>query len=82
MILPPDNYPTPVRESQYCLAEISDFAGLLPKAYQAGVPVFELTEEEIGETGPVLQGMVTKRDLFLNQFTQLSQFIVDVLRHV
>ncbi|MDX0605552.1 AAA family ATPase [Sinorhizobium medicae] len=41
MALPLQNYAGLERE-HFCLAEIPDFQGLLPKAYEAGVPVFAL----------------------------------------
>jgi cellulose biosynthesis protein BcsQ len=68
MIFPIENYPKSLREDGFCLGEIPDFGGLLPKAYDAGVPVFELTDGEIGETGVVLAGMLTKRDQLRAQF--------------
>lgn len=55
-----------------CLAEISDFQGVLPKALIAGVPVYELTDDEIGETGPVLSGMQRNRARFGELFDQLA----------
>jgi hypothetical protein len=63
------------------LAEIPDFQGLLPKAHGAGVPVFEITDAEINETGPVLEGMIEKRQSFLDQFTALAAMIVDEMRY-
>jgi len=82
MMLSADKYPAAVVTNQYCLDEIPDFQGLLPKAYDAGVPVFELTDAEIRETGPVLDGMVTKRDAFSSQFTKLSAALIETLGNV
>jgi chromosome partitioning protein len=62
--------------------KIPDFQNLLPKAYDAGVPVFELANAEIGETGPVLQQMITKRDMFFNQFSALCSDLVKILGNV
>lgn len=69
MTFPQDAYPTHLRNSGYCLAEIPDFGGLLPKANSAGVPVFDLTDAEIAETGPVLDGMKVKRDQLRGQIS-------------
>jgi cellulose biosynthesis protein BcsQ len=55
-----------------CLAEISDFQGMLPKALSAGVPVYALTDDEIGETGPVLEQMQANRERFRALFDQLA----------
>lgn len=65
----------------FCLSEIPDFQGLLPKSYSAGVPVFELTDAEIGESGPVLAGMQTKRQMFKQNFEQTSASIISLISH-
>lgn len=72
MLLPDDKYGVPLINSGLCLSEISDFQGILPKALNAGVPVFELTDDEIGETGPVLEQMKTNRNRFNKLFDKLS----------
>lgn len=71
-------YPKPLVDNDYCLSEIPDFQGLLPKAYDAGVPIFDLKDEEIGETGPVLAGLQAKRKVFLDQFTEISKEVVSL----
>lgn len=65
-----------------CLQEIADFHGLLPKSQVAGVPVFALTNDEIGETGPVLAGLIEKRESFKQSFTQLADRIMNLLQDV
>jgi cellulose biosynthesis protein BcsQ len=65
----------------YCLSEIPDFAGLLPKAQNAGVPVFALTDTEINETGPILEGMKGRRDDFFANFKDLSSKITAILKY-
>ena len=82
MTLPQGAYPQAFIANEYCLGEIADFQGLLPKAYDAGVPVFELTSDEIHETGPVLAQMTEKRNIFFNQFTELVGTLVTLLAHV
>jgi cellulose biosynthesis protein BcsQ len=82
MVLPTASYPTGVVDNDYCLGEIPDFQGLLPKAYDAGVPVFELTDGEINETGPVLAQMAEKRKLFFDQFQFIAATVVTTLQNV
>lgn len=77
-----DLYPQSLLDSSLCLGQISDFHGLLPKSQSAGVPVFDLTDQEIGETGPVLEGMIAKRDLFQAQFYKIGETIEAVLANV
>lgn len=61
-----------------CLAEIPDFQGILPKANDAGVPVFAVTDEEIKETGPILQGLIDKRTIFRELFEDISNKIIAI----
>lgn len=65
----------------FCLAEIRDFQGLLPKSSSAGVPVFALTNKQIGETGPVLKGMAENRDRFFNEFKLMSEQIIILMNY-
>ncbi len=67
--------------SNYCLEEIPDFQGLLPKAQKSGVPVFAITDSEIGETGPVLSAMQAKRQLFRSKFIDITDKLVGLLAY-
>jgi len=82
MALNLNQYPQELIDEDFCLSEIPDFQGLLPKSYQAEVPVYELRDEEIHETGPVFTQMSNKRDVFRNQFEELSQLLVRTLNNV
>ena len=66
---------------QYCLSQIRDFHGLLPKSYEAGVPVFELTDAEIREQGAVLETAKANRDGFAAQFEAISRELIALLAH-
>ena len=81
MVFTPEEYGAELIEAQYCLAEVPDFQGLLPKAHQAGVPVFDVTDDDIAETGPVLAGLQTKRELFNTHFTHITEKLVGLLAH-
>jgi len=72
MLLDDNVYGVPLIQNGLCLSEISDFQGLLPKALAAGVPVYDVTDEEIGETGPVLQQLQENRGRFGGLFTTLA----------
>ncbi len=85
MTLESSQYPKGFVENGYCLDEIPDFQGLLPKAYQAGVPVFELTQEEIAATGVVgvvLDNMVSSRNEFAKKFQNLTNSLTKLLGYV
>lgn len=80
MTLPAADY-AGLQDEHYCLAEIPDFQGLLPKAHQAGVPVFALEDDELEATGPVLEGFKERRAFFREQFHGLAAKIGDLLDH-
>ncbi|MEL4894148.1 ParA family protein [Crocosphaera sp. Alani8] len=82
MTLNQEQYTQEFIDGGYCLDEIPDFQGLLPKSYQAGVPVFELTDNEINETGTVLEGMKTSRDKFQVKFQSITDKLVQLLNYV
>ncbi|WP_343437254.1 ParA family protein [Enterobacter roggenkampii] len=82
MALNSNQYPHELLDDDFCLSEIPDFQGLLPKSYAAEVPVFALRDEDINETGPVLEQMSTKRDMFKAQFEELSEKILRTLENV
>lgn len=81
MTLPSEQYGESLKKNGYCLGEIADFGGLLPKAYGAGVPVFDLADHELGETGRVLDGMKSKRDQLKSQFTEIANTVSGLLNH-
>jgi chromosome partitioning protein len=60
----------------FCLLELKDFQGLLPKAHVADVPVFALTNEQIAETGSILEGLAKNRDKFHEEFKRLANKII------
>lgn len=76
-----DAYPAELRNNSFCLGEIPDFGGLLPKAYGAGVPVFALTDKEIAETGPILDNMRTKRDQLREKFEAVTNALLTILNN-
>ncbi|MGM0784633.1 MAG: ParA family protein [Pseudomonadota bacterium] len=74
-----DQYGEDLIEGGYCLSEIPDFQGLLPKAHMAGVPVFDLRNDELQAVGVVLEEMIRKRDTFESQFEALTESVKSLL---
>lgn len=66
----------------FCLDEIPDFQGLLPKSDQSEVPVFELLDEELNEVGVVLDGMKQSRDKFKKLFENINNQLTRLLCYV
>lgn len=81
MTYPLEAYEEALKLNGFSLGEIQDFGGLLPKAYDAGVPVFALTDTEIDETGTVLDGLRTKSHLLRDQFELISCEVSKLLDH-
>ncbi|MCM2552617.1 ParA family protein [Burkholderia glumae] len=79
LTLPDNAYPNALSNGGYCLEEIPDFGALLPRAHQAGVPVFALRNDELGATGPVLANMVIKRDQIHGQIASVAQTLQDLM---
>jgi cellulose biosynthesis protein BcsQ len=82
MVLPLKKYESAniKNENGFCMQEISDFQSLLPKSYKAGVPVFELTDEELDATGPVLDQLKDKQKAFNGLFRDLAEQVKEVLK--
>ncbi len=72
LTLPDDDYPAALRNDGFCLEEIPDFGALLPRAHEAGVPVFSLHDHELGATGIVQDGMIDKRGQIHDQLTSVA----------
>lgn len=62
-----------------CIAEIPDFQSLLPQAFSHGVPVYDLTDEEIGHTQLVLEQMKRKKDEFNRLFEDFADKIIKLI---
>lgn len=73
--------------SDYCIAEISDFQGLMIKSHAQGVPVFALTDSQINlpatenekpTTGTVLENYKGMRTEFYQSFEKIAQQIITI----
>lgn len=65
--------------TDYCLAEISEFGALLQKSHEFAVPVFKLTDDQIGDRGPVFDQLSGNRERFDAIFTKISQVIINTV---
>lgn len=62
------------------LAQIQEFNSLLPKSQEHHVPVFALTEDQLGQVGVVLQGskqQIRSLDRIFDQFAQRVTSLLD-----
>ncbi len=81
MAFDPNIYKNAGISSDYCLAEIPDFQGLLPKANDNGIPIFAIQDNEIGETGPIKDGMIEKRGLFYKLFENIANQVISITEY-
>ncbi len=79
LTLPDNDYPDVLRNHGFCLDEIRDFGALLPRSREADVPVFALSENELGETGVVLGNMIDRRDQIHEQFSAIAQTLRNLM---
>lgn len=64
----------------YFLEEIKDFQGLAPKSLSANVPVFELTDDELGTTGAALEGQKENREGFRAIYNTIADRVISILQ--
>lgn len=81
MIFPKEAYDEVGITGDFCVLELKDFQGLLPKSYEAGVPVFALTSAQLAETGSVLDGLEKNRDKLFNEFERLANKIIGLEKY-
>ena len=61
---------------QYCLVTIPDFNTLVAKSQAYQTPVFELDEDQIGLTGPILATTLESRERFRGLFSDLADEVI------
>jgi len=64
----------------YTLAQISEFNSLGAKSHQYNVPVFELTQPELGVTGIILQNTLESQDNFRDTYNTTATKITSLLQ--
>ena len=75
LMLPPELYED-VGIEKHCLITIPDFNTLVAKSQTFQTPVFELNQQQIGLTGPVLVQTLESRDRFRQLFSDLADKVI------
>jgi cellulose biosynthesis protein BcsQ len=78
MLLPDSLYHQLGVEQDYCLASISDFNSLIAKSQEHQVPVFSLTDAQIGLGGVLLERTKRSKDMFESIFSRLADMVVEM----
>jgi hypothetical protein len=82
MMLPDEKYRSLNIDQDYCLASISDFNSLIAKSQEHQVPVFTLTDEQIGLGGVLLERTKKSKDMFESIFSKLGDMVVELTSDV
>ena len=69
-----------INKQTFVLREIKDFQGLSPKSLGKSVPVFNLTDEELGTKGAVLEGQSGNVKEFYDIYNDIANKIITVLQ--
>ena len=77
MTLPAEKYGE-TRIGNYCVASISDFNSLIAVSQKNQTPVFALTDEQIGQTGTVLDATKASRRSFEETFSDLADKVIQL----
>lgn len=62
----------------YCLTLLPDFQGLNPVYQKLGIPVYALTDEQIGQTGTVLKRYQSMREDFYDKFSNFAKKVIEL----
>ena len=76
MLFPEEKYRKLKIDQNYCLAEISAFNSLIARSQEYQVPVFSLTDEQIGLEGKVLDRTNESKEMFERIFSKLADIVV------
>lgn len=76
MLLPEQEYFNQKIQDNFCLTTISDFHNLINKFQQHQVPIYELTPQQLKQTGQVLENNQRKQEDFRKTFSDLADKII------
>lgn len=78
MLFPEEKYRTLNIDQNYCLAEISAFNSLIARSQEHQVPVYSLTDEQIGLKGKVLDRTNESKAMFERIFARLADMVIEM----
>ena len=65
----------------YCLATIPDFNSLIARSQETQTPIYDLTDEQIGQSGTVLEQTRTSQARFRETFSDLADNVIHLTNH-
>ena len=76
MLLPAQTYRDQKIQEHFSLAKISNFNSLIALSQEHRTPVYELTPQQLGQTGIVLTNNQGKQEDFRKTFSDLADKII------
>ncbi|MEG4172087.1 MULTISPECIES: AAA family ATPase [unclassified Microcoleus] len=76
MLLTDEMYASQGIEHDYCLAKISNFNSLIAKSQENKTPVFDLTPDQIGQQGIILNNTLKAQEKFKTTFDELADKVI------
>jgi len=70
--------PTAYKDEKYCLAQIPDFQTLNVCYQTFGIPIFALTDEQLGHAGTVLDNYKVMRSTFQKIFSDFAEIVINM----
>ena len=77
MALPSERYRRMGMDS-YCLAKIPDFNSLIAKSQEHRTPIYDLTDQQINQTGGVLATTQRSQAMFRKTFSDLADKVIEL----
>jgi len=78
MLLPAHLYKEQDLEDDFCLMKVSDFNSLIAISQEHQTPVFDLTREQVGQTGAVWSTTQTSQEDFKQAFSTLADRVINL----
>jgi cellulose biosynthesis protein BcsQ len=76
LILPEKNYRNQNIDKTFCLTKISNFNSLIALSQEYRTPIYDLTPEQLRQTGKVLKNNQAKQEEFRKTFSDLANKII------
>ncbi len=78
MILPESMYNEQEINDSYCLTKIANFNSLIALSQEHRTPIYDLTSDQLGQTGVVLQKSQQKQEEFRETFSDLADKVINL----
>ncbi|MEA5532502.1 ParA family protein [Crocosphaera sp. XPORK-15E] len=78
MMLPNVVYTEQGMNHSYCLTKIANFNSLIALSQDHRTPIYDLTSEQLGQTGVVLQNSQKTQDKFRETFSDLADKVINL----